>query len=100
MSKRKPPLDEQALEYFRRMGRKGGLKGGSKGGKRSLETMTRAERKERARTAGLAGGGRPRVVDRAKVLKLRKAGKPLKEIAAELDTSISTISRVLRESKE
>ena len=40
----------EALEFFKEMGRKGG----KIGGKRSLETMTKKQRSERARAAGLA----------------------------------------------
>jgi hypothetical protein len=51
-------LPEDALEFFRAAGRRGGKIGGSKGGKiggkRSLETMTPAERTERARKAAAA----------------------------------------------
>jgi DNA invertase Pin-like site-specific DNA recombinase len=85
MSGRKPPLDEKALAFFRRTGRIGG--------RRSLETMTAAERKARAKHAGLAGG-RPPVVDREKVIALRAAGKTLEEIATVLHCSRSTVSRI------
>ena len=44
MAKRMPP---EVLEYLRSMGRKYG----SQGGKRSLETMTAAERSARAKKA-------------------------------------------------
>jgi len=86
MSKRKAPLDEKALAFFRRTGRKGG--------KRSLETMTKAERRARALRAGLAGG-RPRVVDRARVVAMRSAGKSLEELAAAVHCSVSTVSRIM-----
>ena len=86
MSKRKPPLDERALAFFRRTGRKGG--------KRSLETMTPEERSERARRAGVLGG-RPPHVDREKVIALRKAGKSLSEVAVALNCSPSTVSRIM-----
>jgi hypothetical protein len=49
MTKRLPAA---VLDYFRQQG----AKGGKIGGKRSLTTMTVAERKERARTAGVASG--------------------------------------------
>jgi hypothetical protein len=49
MAKKLPP---DVLEYFRQQG----LKGGRVGGKRSLVTMTPAERKARARKAGQASG--------------------------------------------
>ena len=86
MSKRKPPLNEEALEFFRRTGRKGG--------KRSLETMTAAQRTARAKHAGMQGG-RPRVVDRERVVALRKAGKTIVEVAAAARCSVSTVSRIL-----
>ena len=90
MGKRKPPIDEKALEFFRRTGRKGG--------KRSLETMTAAQRKARAKRAGLAGG-RPRVVDRKQVIALRKAGKTIAEVAAEVGCCMSTVSRILAQER-
>jgi hypothetical protein len=40
-------LSEEALEFFRQQG----ARGGKIGGKRSLETMTREQRSERARKA-------------------------------------------------
>jgi DNA invertase Pin-like site-specific DNA recombinase len=86
MSKRKAPLDEKALAFFRRTGREGG--------KRSLETMTEAARRARALRAGLAGG-RPRVVDRARVVAMRAAGKTLEEIATAVHCSVSTVSRIM-----
>ena len=49
MSKRKPPIPEEVREWFREQGRRGGKAGGAKGGKRSLVTMTKAERNARAR---------------------------------------------------
>ncbi len=47
MAKRMPP---EVLEYLRSMGKKYG----SQGGKRSLETMTPAQRSARAKKASLA----------------------------------------------
>jgi hypothetical protein len=47
MAKRLPP---DVLEYFRKQGKKGGLIGG----RRSLETMTPAERTARAKKAAAA----------------------------------------------
>jgi transposase len=91
MSKRKAPLDEKALAFFRRTGRKGG--------KRSLETMTKAARRARALRAGLAGG-RPRVVDRERVIALRAAGKSLEEIAAAVHCSASTVSRIVARTRQ
>lgn len=55
-------MPPEVLALFKEQGRLGGLKGGRKGGlkggKRSLETMTPEERKERARRAGLAAAAR------------------------------------------
>jgi hypothetical protein len=85
MSKRKAPLDEKALAFFRRTG--------CKGGKRSLETMTAAERKARAIHAGMAGG-RPRTIDHERVMALRAEGKTLAEVAAAMRCSASTVSRI------
>ena len=48
---KKLTLPAEALAYFRDQG----AKGGKIGGRRSLETMTAAERSARARKAGLAG---------------------------------------------
>ena len=48
---KKPTLPPEALAYFREQG----AKGGKIGGRRSLETMTAAERSARAKKAGLAG---------------------------------------------
>jgi DNA invertase Pin-like site-specific DNA recombinase len=94
MSKRKPPLDEKALAFFRRTGRKGGRIGG----KRSLETMTPEERTARAKIAG-AAGGRPQRVNHERVIALRTAGKSLAEVAAACRCSISTVSRIMTRSK-
>lgn len=90
MSKRKPPLDEKALAFFRRTGRKGG--------KRCLETMTAAERTARAKIGG-AAGGRPVKVNRERVIALRTAGKPLAEVAAACRCSVPTVSRIMAEEK-
>ena len=49
MAKKLPP---DVLEYFRKQG----AKGGKIGGKMALETMTSAERRERAKKAGQASG--------------------------------------------
>jgi len=91
MSKRKPPLDEKALAFFRWAGRKGG--------KRRLETMTPEERSESARRARLLGGGRRRTVDRARVLGLRAEGKTLAEVAAAAHCSVSTAALIIAESQ-
>lgn len=51
---------------------------------------------ERARKQGRIGG-RPRVItDRAKVAKLRAAGKSLGEIAAEMGLTKTTVARIVR----
>jgi hypothetical protein len=92
MSKRKPPLDEKALAFFRRTGRIGG--------KRSMETMTAVERSERARRARLAGGGRKPVVDGEKVLALRAEGRTLKETAKAARCSVPTVVRILRQARD
>jgi hypothetical protein len=70
MAKRKLPAD--VLEYFRREG----AKGGRIGGKRSLQTMTPAQRTARARKAGLAGGKRALVTMTVeeRTARARKAG--------------------------
>ena len=52
MAKKKLP--PEILEYFRKQGAKGGKIGGRIGGKRSLETMTPAERIARAKKASAA----------------------------------------------
>ena len=44
-------LPPDVLKFFQDAGRKGGAKGGKIGGKRSLETMTPAERTARAKKA-------------------------------------------------
>lgn len=91
MSKRKPPLDEKALAFFRRTGRKGG--------KRSLETMTAAARTARAKLAGMAGG-RPQRVNRNRVIALRTAGKSLAEVAAACRCSVSTVTRIMADDRK
>src|SRR5262245_16206018 len=103
MSKRKPPLDEKALEWFRRMGRKGGKIGGTKGGKASLVKMTKAAGIARARAAGLASvwARQPTVLERGrKVAELRAAGKSMAEIAAELGIGTSTAYQLARRARE
>jgi hypothetical protein len=52
MAKKRLPPD--VLEFFRKAGSKGGKIGGKIGGKRSLETMTPAERIARAKKASEA----------------------------------------------
>jgi hypothetical protein len=52
MKQQKLPPD--VLKFFQDAGRKGGAKGGKIGGKRSLETMTPAERTARAKKAAAA----------------------------------------------
>jgi hypothetical protein len=54
-------LPPEVLEYFRKQGAKGGKIGGPIGGKRSLETMTPEQRRQRAKVAAKAS-----VVARAK----------------------------------
>jgi hypothetical protein len=50
MIRNMPKLPEDVLQWFRKQG----AKGGKIGGKRSLETMTPEQRRERARKAGAA----------------------------------------------
>jgi hypothetical protein len=95
MKRKKSPLDEKALEFFRRMGRKGGKIGGAKGGRRRMETMTAAARSAQAYQAGVQGG-RPRVVDWDRVIELRAAGRPLKVIAKLMHCSVGTVCRITR----
>ncbi len=52
MPKKKVP--QAVTEYFRNLGKKYGSKAGKVGGKRSLETMTPAERTARAKRAAAA----------------------------------------------
>jgi hypothetical protein len=52
MKRKKLPPD--VLKFFQDAGRKGGKRGGPIGGKRSLETMTPAERTARAKKAAAA----------------------------------------------
>jgi hypothetical protein len=52
MAKKKVPA--AVSEYFRALGKKHGSAGGKIGGKRSLETMTPAERTARAKKAAAA----------------------------------------------
>ena len=65
MAKRMPP---EVLEYLRSQGKKYG----AQGGKRSLETMTAAERSARAKKASLAAA-KKRTADRLARERARKA---------------------------
>jgi hypothetical protein len=56
--------------------------------------MTPAARIARAYNAGVEGG-RPVVIDHAKVHELRAAGKKHREIAAELNISMASVARIL-----
>jgi DNA invertase Pin-like site-specific DNA recombinase len=59
--------------------------------------MRRVAGLERARKQ-VRVGGRPRVVtDRAKVVKLREAGKSFGEIATEMGLPKTTVARIARE---
>ena len=84
MSKGKPPLDERAREFFRRTGRAGG--------KRSLETMTKAERTARARKAAQARGRR---LDWDGILKMRSEGATTTAIAKAFGCSQSAVSKIV-----
>ena len=66
MAKKKTP--PAVAEYFRQLGKKYGSKAGKIGGKRSLETMTPAERTARAKKAAAASAK-----VRSKAAKKRKA---------------------------
>jgi hypothetical protein len=50
-------LSDEVLEFLRQAGRKGGKIGGKIGGKRSLVTMTRAQREARAKKAAAVRWG-------------------------------------------
>jgi hypothetical protein len=84
MSKRKPPLNEAALAFFQRTGRKGG--------KRSLETMTKAERTARARKAAQA---RPRKLDWDGILKMRSEGATTVQVAEAFGCTQSAVSKIV-----
>ena len=84
MSKRKPPLDERAREFFRRTGRAGG--------KRSLETMTMAERTARARKAAQARGRR---LDWEAILKMRSEGATTVQVAEAFGCTQSAVSKIV-----
>jgi hypothetical protein len=64
----KKALPPEVLAYFRQQG----AKGGKIGGRRALETMTAAERRARAKKAGLAGVA----ARRAKAQATRSARRP------------------------
>ena len=89
MSRRKAPLDERAREFFRRTGRKGG--------KRSLETMTKAQRTVRARKAAQARGRR---LDWEAILKMRAEGATVQEVADRFGCSISAVSKISTRTRE
>ena len=84
--KKKPPLSEEQRRKL----------ASAKGGKRSLETMTKAARIARAYNAGVQGG-RPVVIDHAKVLELREKGFKYKEIAEAMQISMPSVARILRQ---
>ena len=94
--KKKPGEDQR--EFLRRIGRKGGKNAAGAGGRATLETMTPAARIARAYNAGVQGG-RKIVIDHAKVLELRAAGKKYREIAAELTISMASVARIVKERK-
>jgi hypothetical protein len=78
------------------VGAHGGKKGGGIGGRMSRWTMTPWERKVRAHEAGLKGGA-SRKIDHEKVKELRAEGLKLREIAPEMNISMPSVSRILRE---
>jgi transposase len=57
--------------------------------------MTKAERTALSYAAGVKGG-RPRLIDREKMLALRAAGKLQREIAEELGVSMASVARILK----
>ena len=94
--KKKP--GENQREFLRRIGRQGGKNAAGAGGRATLESMTPAARIARAYNAGVQGG-RPVVIDHAKVLELRAAGKKYREISKELAISMASVARIVRERK-
>ena len=70
----------------------------SRMGKRRLETLTQARRTILAYQAGVQGG-RPRVIDHDRVRALQAQGLKHREIAAELDISMPSVARILREAR-
>jgi hypothetical protein len=67
----------------------------SRMGKRRLVTMTQAKRTALSYAAGVKGG-RPRLIDRERMLELRAAGKLHREIAEELGVSMASVARILK----
>ena len=84
MKRKAPAADAERRDYFQRIGREGG--------KKSWEKMTTSEKAIRAYKIGIKGG-RPREVDRDKILDLRKGGRTLQETAEALGCSVATVSR-------
>ena len=68
-------------------------------GKRRLVTMSKAKRYYIAYMAGVQGG-RPIVIDHAKVQALRAEGLKHREIAAELGISLPSVYRILAKGKK
>jgi DNA invertase Pin-like site-specific DNA recombinase len=66
--------------------------------KRRLVTMSKAKRYHIAYMAGIQGG-RPTVIDHAKVRALREQGLKYREIAEQLGISMPSVARILRERK-
>jgi len=67
----------------------------SRMGKRRLVTMTQAKRTALSYAAGVKGG-RPRLIDRERMLELRAARKLHREIAEELGVSMASVARILK----
>ena len=67
---------------------------GKVGGKRRLVTMSKAKRVALAYQAGIQGG-RPIVIDHAKVKALRAEGLKHREIAEQMKISIPSVYRIL-----
>ena len=67
----------------------------SRMGKRRLVTMTQAKRTALSYVAGVKGG-RPRLIDRERMLELRAAGKLHREISEALGVSMASVARILK----
>jgi DNA invertase Pin-like site-specific DNA recombinase len=86
-------MSETPEELRERMSRAGKV-----GGKRRLVTMTKAKRYHLAYVAGVQGGA-PRKIDHEKVRELREQGLKYREIAEQLNISMPSVSRILKERK-
>jgi hypothetical protein len=87
-------ISNDRRKKLREWGRAGGLKGGPIGDKRRLITMTKAKRTVLAYEAGVQGGA-PRKINHNQVRALGAAGLKYREMAAELNTSMPSVARIL-----